>query len=233
MKTVYKIFEIVCYVMTVLLVLLGLLMIYGKEVGIGVFFVVFGLVFVLLGRYCKKYAAKKYSIEKPAPASPVNEIPHAPKEARRHTPVAKYKPAEDCEAYNFSVTGVYYHRDEIIEGLMEENPEYEYTKKEIKENGLEDTYLYKYSIAFADADLVPEPDNPHDPDAIKVIADGVFVGYVPAKETKAVRKITNEKEIIKTRCQVYGGEYKVLNYDDSSIRRGTTDLKAIVSIKYK
>ena len=145
-------------------------------------------------------------------------------------PIPKYKPAEDCDSYNFAVAGVYYHQDEIIEGLMEENPEYELTKKEIKEDGLEDTFLYKYGIAFTSAELVPEPENPHDPNAIKVIADGVFVGHVPAKETKAVRKIMDEKKIIKTECQIYGGDYKVLDYDSSSIRKGSTNLKAVVSI---
>ena len=104
------------------------------------------------------------------------------------------------------------------------------TKKEIKEDGLEDTFLYKYGIAFTSAELVPEPENPHDPNAIKVIADGVFVGHVPAKESKAVRKIMDEKKIIKTECQIYGGDYKVLDYDSSSIRKGSTNLKAVVSI---
>lgn len=228
MKTVYKILGIVCNVMAVLTVLLGFLMIISNEIGIGVFFLAFTVVFVLLGRYTKSYAAKRYDTP-----DPVSEKPNTPEKTEEHESIPKHKPSEDCDSYNFAVAGVYYHEKDIIEGLMDENPEYDLTKKEIEEDGLEDTYLYKYSVAFADVDLVPEPDNQYDPNAIKVIADGVLVGYVPAKKTKAVRKIMDEKKIVQSQCQVYGGDYKVLNYDSSSIRTGSTDLKAVVSIKYK
>lgn len=33
-------------------------------------------------------------------------------------------------------------------------------------------------------DLVRYPDNPHDPNAIKCVVDGVFLGYVRAKDAK-------------------------------------------------
>ena len=244
MKTVYKILGVVCYVLAVLTALLGLIMISAKEVGIGIFFFVCVVIFVLLARYTKSYAAKKYGSAKPAPAPVPATAPEAPAPAPAPTPAApakpvepkptpKASPVEDCESYNFAVAGVRYHEDEIIEGLMDENPDYELTKKEIKEDGLEDTYLYKYDVAFVDVDFVSEPDNQYDPNAIKVVADGVLVGYVPAKKTKAVRKIMDEKKIIKSQCQIYGGDYKVLEYDSSSIRKGSTDLKAVVSIKYK
>ena len=241
MKIVKKILVIVCYVIAVLSILFGLSAFAMKEVGVGIFFAVIAVIFVLLARYTKNYAAKKYGTAKPAATpAPVMPVPEAP----APTPATPAKPVEpkptpkaslveDCESYNFAVAGVRYHEDEIIEGLMDENPDYELTKKEIKEDGLEDTYLYKYDVAFADVDLVPEPDNQYDPNAIKVVADGVLVGYVPAKKTKAVRKIMNEKEIVKAQCQIYGGDYKVLEYDSSSIRKGSTDLKAVVSIKYK
>ena len=242
MKIVKKILVIVCYVIAVLSILFGLSAFAMKEVGVGIFFAVIAVIFVLLARYTKSYAAKKYGSANPAPAPAPAPAPEAP--APTPTPAAptntierksipEHKPTEDCDSYNFAVAGVYYHEKDIIEGLMDENPEYDLTKKEIEEDGLEDTYLYKYSVAFADVDLVPEPDNQYDPNAIKVVADGVLVGYVPAKKTKAVRKIMNEKEIVKAQCQIYGGDYKVLNYDSSSIKKGSTDLKAVVSIKYK
>ena len=236
MKTVCKILGVVCYVLAVLTALLGLIMISAKEVGIGIFFFVCVVIFVLLGRYTKSYAAKKYGSADPAPTAPAPEAPaptpSTPRRTRERRPVPKYKPAENCESYNFDVAGTHYRQDDIEE-LMDDNPEYGYTKKEIKENALEDTRLYKYNIAVINADLVPEPDNPHDPNAIKVMADGVLVGYVPAAETETVRQLTSEKEIVKIQCSIYGGEYKFLSYDDSTIRKGSTDLKAVVSIKYK
>lgn len=36
--------------------------------------------------------------------------------------------------------------------------------------------------------LVPEPDNKFDPNAIKVLWDGIHLGYVPKTETATVRQ---------------------------------------------
>ena len=43
-------------------------------------------------------------------------------------------------------------------------------------------------------ELVPEPSNQHDPNAIKIIhKDGKHLGYVPAEETEQLRKWVNNK----------------------------------------
>ena len=71
------------------------------------------------------------------------------------------------------------------------------------------TNLYKQSLTFSiaginfrkgireklgdlDIQLVPEPDNTHDPNAIKVMSsDGTHLGYVPASMTDEVRTFTS------------------------------------------
>ena len=42
---------------------------------------------------------------------------------------------------------------------------------------------------FIDCQLVPEPENPHDANAIKIVevTTGTHMGYIPAKETQDVR----------------------------------------------
>ena len=46
-------------------------------------------------------------------------------------------------------------------------------------------------LGINDIFLVPEPDNPHDPKAIKVMSsDGIHLGYVPASLTEKVRMFT-------------------------------------------
>ena len=37
----------------------------------------------------------------------------------------------------------------------------------------------------------------------------------------------DEKEIVKAQCQIYGGDYKVLNYDSSSIRTDPQTVKQL------
>ncbi|MCO8241145.1 HIRAN domain-containing protein [Streptococcus suis] len=44
--------------------------------------------------------------------------------------------------------------------------------------------------------LVREPSNPYDHLAIKVYLEGVFIGYVPKKGMKELRKIIQRKDIL-------------------------------------
>ena len=39
-------------------------------------------------------------------------------------------------------------------------------------------------------DLVPEPDNAYDPNAIKVLWNGVHLGYIPKTETATARQFS-------------------------------------------
>lgn len=43
-----------------------------------------------------------------------------------------------------------------------------------------------------DAALIPEPDNPHDPNAIRVEIDGRKVGYVPRSKAEAYGPVVRE-----------------------------------------
>ena len=63
------------------------------------------------------------------------------------------------------VAGTYYHLDDI---------------RTLKEDG---EYVVKYE------ELVPEPENEADPNAIAVYITGEKVGYVPREKTQAVREI--------------------------------------------
>ena len=42
-------------------------------------------------------------------------------------------------------------------------------------------------------ELIPEPTNKHDPNAIKVIVDGKHIGYVPANKCAKVHKILTKR----------------------------------------
>lgn len=139
----------------------------------------------------------------------------------------------DSKKTTFLVAGIYYREDAVIDNLLYENSDYEMRKSEIVESGMEDTYIYKYDTFYGYADLVPEPDNPHDPNAIKVIVDNVHIGYVPAKRTKSIKKIIESNNVIEISCEIYGGPYKVLPDVDADIERGKTDFKSKISIEYK
>jgi len=164
--------------------------------------------------------------EEPAPApEPVKEEPAVA------DPVVSIP--KDFKTTSFLVAGIYYREADVIENLLFENPDFEMRKKEIIECCMEDMDIYKYEPFYGHADLVPEPDNPHDPNAIKVVVHGVHIGYVPAKKTKSIKKILDSNNVIEIGCEIYGGPYKILPDEGADIERGKTDIKSKISIEYK
>lgn len=140
---------------------------------------------------------------------------------------------DNSKKTTFLVAGIYYREDAVIDNLLYENPDFGMTKKEIIECCMEDTEIYKYEPFYGSAKLVSEPDNPHDPNAIKVMVDGIHIGYVPAKRTKSIKKILDSNNVISIGCEIFGGPYKVLPDEDADIERGKTDIKSRICIDYK
>jgi hypothetical protein len=66
---------------------------------------------------------------------------------------------------------------------------------------------------------VPEPENPHDPKAIKVLVDGVHVGYIKAGSCAHIHKLIRENRIQKIVPRIVGGKYKELYCFDEYDRR--------------
>lgn len=116
----------------------------------------------------------------------------------------------------YKVAGISFQEDVIIKQLAEENDDYQMTKKEFIEEDLEDERVYKYDFPYSTAELVPEPDNEYDPNAVAVKVDGVRIGYVPKGKAKAVKKLIADPLYMETRVEINGGPYKLLKseWDD-------------------
>lgn len=68
-----------------------------------------------------------------------------------------------------------------------------------------------------DATLVAEPNNKHDPNAIKIVSfDGRHLGYIPADETEDVRQFISGD--LPHPCRVHVDEGEEENYDTGRIR---------------
>ena len=113
----------------------------------------------------------------------------------------------------FDIAGIAYHEDALME-LADEDWEYQESKKQLIENGQTDEHIYKYSFLPKKVELVPEPDNPHDPSAIKVIADGIHVGYIKATECAAVKELLESGEVTDIQVSLEGGQYTRITEDD-------------------
>ena len=128
----------------------------------------------------------------------------------------------------------------VIEKLLDENTDYSLSKRELIEQGFTNERIYKRGVYNNFAVLEPEPENPTDPKAIKVLTEGVHIGYIKAGSCAHIHKALREGRIERAVVEIKGGEYKILleDFDEEggsvySLERYTVPLSAILSITLK
>lgn len=150
--------------------------------------------------FFKKFKSSPSVTPQPtAPIPPTQAIPPAPV---TDTKIKKYK-----------VTGTSHYTENILT-LASDNLDYKLTKKEMINEGYENERIYKYEFYPLKTELIPEPDNPYDPNAVKVIIDDVLVGYIKSGSCSHILKIIKENRIVKITSEIGGGKYKYLGYDE-------------------
>ncbi|HGO8537556.1 restriction endonuclease [Streptococcus suis] len=136
------------------------------------------------------------------------------------------------EIYNdsFRLMGTNYHQKEALEimkKLSKKNNYLTMSDDGIKEYILKtysNVYEYKY-LETNDIILVREPKNPHDPNAVKVLAGGLFAGYLPADIAKKVNRYVGKSDYnIKATLHGRGGKFKTL---DDTLTKVISDEKEI------
>ena len=130
-----------------------------------------------------------------------------------------------CE--RFKIAGVQYYSDNIGNFLIYPNDDYKLPKKELIEayEYEEEKRIFENSFLDMKVELVPEPENPHDPNAIRVDASGVQIGYIKAGSTSHVKNLLNSPDFYKMELKMGGGNFKRLCEDEDggyTIERGST-----------
>lgn len=124
---------------------------------------------------------------------------------------AAAKPHAEFERHK--VAGTSYHLDAIM-ALAQENPDYNLTKREIIDDGLTDERIYQYTFADGPVELVDDPDNEQDPNAIKVLVAGQHIGYIKRGSTGRIHNLQRAGRVLGVTAEIYGGKYKVVICDD-------------------
>lgn len=132
----------------------------------------------------------------------------AAKAAAEKTPA---KPNAKFERHK--VAGTTYHLDAIME-LAEDNPDYDMTQREIIDAGMEEERIYQYTFPDSPVELVDDPDNEQDPNAIKVLVSGQHIGYIKRGSTGRIHKLQRSGRVLGVTAEIYGGKYKVVICDD-------------------
>lgn len=107
------------------------------------------------------------------------------------------------------VAGTTYHLDAIME-LAEDNPDYDMTQREIIDAGMEEERIYQYTFPDSPVELVDDPDNEQDPNAIKVLVAGQHIGYIKRGSTGRIHKLQRSGRVLGVTAEIYGGRYKIV-----------------------
>jgi len=129
------------------------------------------------------------------------------------------KPESEVKIYR--VAGVEYYLDNLM-SMMEPNYLYAYKKQELIDACRTNENVYKQTVNTDQLELVPEPTNPHDRNAIMVQLGGKLVGYIPAADCEHVLEIIRDDRIISLTCQVEGGKYKMVDEDYDCMKDKST-----------
>lgn len=124
---------------------------------------------------------------------------------------------------SFMVAGASYHTDNI-EKILYENDDYNLPKSELMEIYGTSEKIFKY---YADAvvKLVPEPDNEYDPNAIRVEADGMLIGYIKKTETAKAKELLESPDYLGVEIDdIWYKDYKELDEDEDGKIAVTKDV---------
>lgn len=141
-------------------------------------------------------------------------IKTAPKKIKTKAVIKATPAATKPKAETHKIAGVSFRQDDI-RLLAHENPDYDCGKSELQERGLTDERIYQYDFPAVTARLEFEPENPHDPNAIKVLANDTHIGYIKAGSTAHVRKLIEQDVIAGMSLELSGGKYKYATETDN------------------
>lgn len=192
--------DILIIIIAIVLLLMSLLLLLASPIA--------GIIGIAIGAYCLYYGLKLRKAKRSAPAQPQAAMVITPQQAPTQV------------RYNCAVVGLGY-RKEAVKSLLAENEEYKHPKKRRSR-------IYKYEYFEGPAILAPEPTNKYDPNAIKVMVNGVHIGYIPADECQQVRMVCaqNFSSII----NIYGGPYKWYDHESEKWYSDTKDFSAKLRI---
>ena len=134
-------------------------------------------------------------------------------------------PSFNGESLEFEVRGLDYRLEDFLT-LAQENKRYKLPDDEFLQKWT-GRKVYRYWFNNINTvELVPEPDNRVDPNAIKVVLEGVHVGYVPRELCLAVAEKLQQGYMPKVK--VRGGPYKYVS--DGRVNQSRAEYEIIVSL---
>lgn len=131
---------------------------------------------------------------------------------------------------DFLLMGTNYHKEEaeIAADFLSEGVHYFGKDNKSLKSYMLETYkpVYKYNkLKTVDVHLLPEPSNPHDQNAIQVLVNNIFVGYIPASIAAQISTyIANPNYRYDAILTGRGGPYKTIDIETERVISRESDL---------
>lgn len=156
-----------------------------------------------------------------SPAQPANNVSNISQQPDKRDTTAPIEPlvmeqTNEDEQYTVEthhVTGMRNYLDNFRK-IATQNYFYNAGKNDLVELDMVNEKIWEYEYSDRNPQLVPEPDNEFDKNAIKVIVDGQHIGYIKKGSCAHLLKVINEGRLISIKCQIGGGRYKYLTLDE-------------------
>lgn len=155
-------------------------------------------------------------------------------------------------SYRFDVVGVTFDNDQginiqtVLKDLIREYKKLgelesfdgmtnrEIIKEHVDEFGPEGMSEFVGQYIYNRVSLVPEPNNPHDKNAIKVYLSGRHIGYVARTENVSLAELINTHNLVRNTAEFTGGRCKWVRYDnDYFIEESKVTLGVSVTLTFR
>ena len=107
--------------------------------------------------------------------------------------------------------------------LAAPNKEFNITAKEFKKKYKSGDRIYEYTFNTSNPRIIPEPDNPYDPNALRVMVGNTKIGYIKKGSCSRVKNTLNNPNYSHCSIRITGGRYKGYDLTDDGDLRFVTD----------
>lgn len=130
------------------------------------------------------------------------------------------------------IEGFFQLKEADLMELLNSNPNFELSTKELVEKGYGGKRVYKF---FSEYDygisLIPEPGNQYDKDAVMVAMHGRKIGYIPRDNNIWVKRLLKKNAINNMKVTVKGGPIRKI-YSNGTSMAYFNDYDPKITIEY-
>ena len=130
----------------------------------------------------------------------------------------------------FRVVGIN-HYPEAVKSLVRMNPSWNLQPEEILAEDKIGQKIYRFRFVSSPVQLIAEPENSVDPNAVAVLIAGQKVGYVPKETAPLIGSILKKGTVKKIICGINGGQYKIVD-DKLDVSIHKSSITITVKITY-